>query len=104
MARARKAAIERVFLVGRKLTSEHLVAWVCPAQTQPETLAVVVSRRKHGGAVDRNRVRRRVTEAIRTAGGTSGFDSVWLPNPAVKDLATDVLREELCQILEKMTK
>lgn len=105
VAGAKKVAIERTFRVGRKLTSRHLVVWVCPASEEScGMLAVVVSRRKHGGAVSRNRVRRRVTEAVRTAGGIAGFDSVWLPTPAVKDLSSEALRGELCQILENMTK
>lgn len=104
MAGTKKAAIERTFRTGRKLTSGHLVVWVCPAERPTRTLAVVVSRRKHGSAVRRNRVRRRVTEAVRSAGGTPGFDSVWLPGAGVKDLLSGSLQGEVCQILENLTK
>jgi ribonuclease P protein component len=67
----------------------------------PGRHGLVVSRR-HGGAVQRNRVRRRARAALQRAGGIPpGFDSVIAVRPGEK-VEVARLTEELGQILEKI--
>jgi ribonuclease P protein component len=61
----------------------------------------VVSRR-HGGAVQRNRVKRQARAALELAGGIPpGFDSVIAVRPGGK-VEVRRLTEELAQILEEI--
>lgn len=62
---------------------------------------MVVSRR-HGGAVQRNRIRRRLQEAIRRAGGPpDGTDWVLSPREGANDCDFEQILLEIRQILEE---
>lgn len=60
--------VQRVFKTGRKAVSPWAVLYWEPGETGPPRLAVVTGRRL-GGAVVRNRLRRLYQEAFRSASG-----------------------------------
>lgn len=60
----RAAAFRRVYEQGRKWTGRYLVLWQAAGETDHARLGVVASR-KVGGAVERNRAKRRLREIYR---------------------------------------
>lgn len=57
--------------------------------------------RKHGGAVERNRVRRRLREAVRRSLpllGSFGMDAVVLPREGLGMASFDVLLEDVARL------
>ena len=93
---------QRVLRAGQAMSTPRLTVHTLRREDNlPGRHGFVVSRR-HGGAVERNRVRRQARAALERAGGIPpGFDSVIAVRP---DGRVEVARltEELSQILEKI--
>ncbi|MGH2772283.1 MAG: ribonuclease P protein component [Actinomycetota bacterium] len=95
----RTSEFKRVFAEGRKVVAPELIIHCARNFEGAGRLGIVVSRR-NGNAVQRNRIRRRLKEAVRILGGvTPGFDVVVVARPAAKEARFDRLREQLWKIL-----
>lgn len=86
------------------MKTSHLAAhFVAGQKSNLGRVAIVVSR-KHGGAVQRNRIRRRIREGLRQAGGPPpGVNAVLVARPGVTELAFTEVRKEIIQIMEELT-
>jgi len=84
--------IARVRRRGAKVVTPPLVLWVRPGEADAPRAAVPVSRR-FGSAVRRNRLRRRVREALRCqfADLPTALDVVALPRAGAVDAGPDEL-------------
>jgi ribonuclease P protein component len=85
---------------GAKRTSRSFVVFALP-NGLAESRFGLTTPRKLGKAHDRNRIRRRVREIIRAAGGSipAGFDWVINPRRSVLDQPFADLRSELLKLL-----
>ncbi len=98
----RAASFRRVYEQGRKWTGRYLVLWKAAGETSQARLGVVASR-KVGGAVDRNRAKRRLRETYRRNQyrWPGAVDMVLIARrEIVKARAADVERE-LLQLAER---
>ncbi len=87
----RSADIARVRSRGDKVVTPSLVLFVAPGGCEWPRVAVPVSKR-FGSAVHRNRLRRRVREALRCQlGELPGLDIVALPRQRALDAAPNEL-------------
>lgn len=92
--------IRAVFLYGSRRATRHLAFRIRPNSVGDIRLVVTVSAR-FGGAVARNRIRRRVWEAMRVsaAGVKTGLDVAVSPRPGVWHVPFGVLRAEAQAVL-----
>jgi ribonuclease P protein component len=98
--------VEHVFASGWTISSRNLVLkGLQRPGAEPCRLAVVAGKRL-GAAPIRNRARRRVREALRTAVGSmpAGLDLVVIVRPAVIDMAVVDLAAEVEQALVVATR
>jgi ribonuclease P protein component len=96
------AEFQRVLRAGRAVSTPCLRVHALRREDDgPGRHGFVVSRR-HGGAVDRNRVKRQARAALRLAGGIPpGFDSVIAVRPG-RRVEVASLTEEIRQALEEI--
>ncbi|MFZ5861786.1 MAG: ribonuclease P protein component [Nitrospirota bacterium] len=108
MARiSRSPEIRRIFERGRRLSRGPLTVVGLRRADAPETRrAGVVVGRKFGGAVQRNRVKRRLREVLRTHPECvpAGWDWLLLPRPAVQAWSFTVLHERIAVLFGEWTK
>ncbi len=93
----------RIFANGRRFGSRHLTAIVAAAgETGVTRMAFVVSK-KLGGAVRRNRVRRRLREAARHLIGDRCHDRdiIVIAKPGAEEAGYWGLHEQLAELLAK---
>lgn len=85
----RSADFERVYRQGRSHGNRYLVLYVFPRSGEGEARVGVSVSRKVGGAVDRNRVKRLLREALGASGTVvpEGHDVVVVARPDARDLA-----------------
>ena len=89
---SRSGEFERVYREGRSHASRHLVVYAFPRPgTDGEARLGVSVGRKLGGAVERNRMKRRLREAFWAAAEElpPGHDFVIVARPAAGELAQD---------------
>lgn len=97
-----KSDFQRVFADGRKVVAPEVVVHAAQGQPEAGRLGIVVSKR-NGGAVERNRLRRRLREAVKACGGVPrGYDVVVIARPAGKQAGFDRLKDRLWKILEEL--
>ena len=73
----RHADFERVYKQGRRHFAAHMTVFYLRAE-QGEGLRIGFTvGRALGGAVERNRMKRRLREAVRALAGRSAFQSMW---------------------------
>ena len=93
----------RIFAKGRRFGSRHLTAIVAAAgETGVTRMAYVVSK-KVGGAVRRNRVRRRLREAARDLLGDrcDDRDIILIAKPGAEKVGYWSLHEQLAELLAR---
>lgn len=90
---------QRLRASGRSGRSDGIVAQVVPREG-PARLGVTVGGRT-GGAVLRNRLRRRLKAAYRAHGPTEGVDVVLIARPAATELSFQQLENHVVQALAR---
>ena len=96
----RHADFEDVYRHGKRRAATHMTIFFLlrPEQSQSR-LGLTVSRAL-GGAVARNRIRRRMREALRlSAPWPAGFDIVINPKKSAMDVGFKVLQSEAARLL-----
>lgn len=95
----RTPAIQRVFRDGRPVHGKRVVLFVAPGSGG----SALVAGKKVGGAVQRNRARRVLREALREVapGGVEGHDVVLVARETIRDARTQDLIEEMTELLER---
>lgn len=90
----------RLRRAGRRRAGAHFVAVVAPGRTGQTRLGLAVGRRV-GGAVERNRVKRRVREWFRRSRCTlpAGVDLVIIARTGAADLPGPAVARELGRLL-----
>src|SRR5580704_17479025 len=86
---SRSAEFERVYRQGRSTANRHLVLYAFPNQSAERPRLGLSVSRKVGGAVERNRVKRLLSEAFDQAepGLRPGHDVVVVARPPARELA-----------------
>jgi ribonuclease P protein component len=96
----------------RVFAGRAIVAFATPNSSGGWRVGVTVSRRLRG-AVDRNRLRRRLREAARASllpqpsspaapGGDAGYDVVLIGRPAALDLPLQALSDEAARVRSRL--
>ncbi len=105
-ARLRKHAdFEKVYRNGRRLFSAHMTVFFLPRESGPGSARVGFTvPRAMGTAVERNRMRRRLREAVRLNLGAAGgaVDVVIHPKKSALSAEFAVLGEEIARAFQKM--
>ena len=79
--------------------SELFLVYIMPNKTPVTQLGIVVSKKVKKGAVDRNRIRRRLREAFARVHKKNGVKVVIIPTARVMDTPFKNLTEELKKAL-----
>lgn len=95
-------AIQRVRREGRRWHHPFFILFVAPNNLQTSRFAISASRRL-GKAVQRNRVKRRVREALRPYLPIvqGGYDCVLVARPALVGASFAEIEAGVCQLLER---
>ena len=93
-----KAEFARLKAEGRAVRGEHclVVALECPGE--PRKVAFVASKKAVGGAVQRNRARRRLREIVRRLWPTLAREGIWLMFIAYRSTLTAPHRELVADV------
>jgi ribonuclease P protein component len=95
-----KQEFDKVFDKGKRYHGELLTAVIAKV-SGPAKLGIIVSH-KYGGAVARNRIKRKIREAFRTVTEKiSGVEFVVMPKEQAKRAKTPDLIEDLSSIIHK---
>ena len=95
-----KQGFDSVFDKGKRYHGELMTAVLAKA-TGPTKLGIIVSH-KYGGAVARNRIKRKIREAFRAiAGNITGAEFVIMPKEKAKRAKTPELITDLSSIIHK---
>jgi ribonuclease P protein component len=97
----RKADFDAVYRHGKRRASSHFTVFL-KANDLPESRFGFSIKRALGGAVVRNRIRRRIREAVRLHREeiSAGWDFVIHPKPNVASAAFAVLENDLLRLLK----
>jgi ribonuclease P protein component len=97
----RKADFDAVYRNGKRRSSSHFTVFL-KANELPESRFGFSIKRALGGAVVRNRMRRRIREVIRLHREeiSAGWDFVIHPKPNVENAPFAVLENDLVRLLE----
>lgn len=94
-----RSEISKVFGRGKKHSSPDLSLRSISAEHEQARFAIVVL--KGLGSVGRNRVRRRVREALRLAGDLKpGTDAIIIAGHGIEKIPFNEVRGQICQILD----
>jgi ribonuclease P protein component len=98
----RRAEFEAVYRNGRRRSSRHFVVFLLPRATDVPSRFGTSVKRALGGAVVRNRIRRRIREIIRLHRQEflTGWDMVIHPRAAVATAPFTHLAEELVALIQ----
>ena len=95
--------IVKVLKEGKKFTEKFLILKTLPNDLEETRFAFIISKKFSKKAVNRNRIRRQVSEAIKDNFKTikSGTDAVILSIPGAQERSTEEVRETIKRILIK---
>lgn len=99
-------SLRPIYQKGRPIYSANIKLLYAPAQRPKYRAAVVVSKKVHKSAVVRNRIRRRIYEAVRLFMATTEaqYDLVFVVQTAqVADMSVVDIQNELQSLLKKAT-
>jgi len=93
-----------VYKKGKSFASKHIVVICLGNNLSYNRLGISVSK-KSGNAINRNRIRRRISEIFRTAKTTSlngnGLDIIILPRPFINETSHTELKSQIIHLLQK---
>ncbi len=93
------SAFARVFEEGHSVATGCLVLYISPSEEEGARVGFAVGKRL-GGAVVRNRIRRRMREAFRRlAGSISGADLVFVARGRIVDASQRQIQREMKELL-----
>jgi ribonuclease P protein component len=100
---AESSRFRRVRQEGTSYAHPLLVLMCMPNQRAASRCGVAVSKRAAGNAVDRNRAKRRIREAIRLQWDAiePGWDMVWIARPGVNEAEFSTLQEAATRLLRR---
>lgn len=95
----RASDIARVRAEGKRIRTSLLEVRVAASPRSIPRVAVVVGKHGHG-SVERNRLKRRVRELVRTRilAGLGATDSVWRPGPAAYEATFALLEAQVLSL------
>jgi ribonuclease P protein component len=95
----RGAEIKRILREGRPVDGRRVILFLAPGSGG----FALVAGKKVGGAVQRNRARRILREAVRAIAprGVEGHDVVLVARAAIRDARTQDLIAEMTELLER---
>jgi ribonuclease P protein component len=99
----RRPEFQRIFDEGVRLHGRLMTLVILPNSLDVARLGVVATRRL-GGAVSRNRAKRRARELFRTSKVAGGFDVVVIPRTEFLEATLESLRTEYCALLRRFTR
>lgn len=91
-----------VFKKGRGLRSDSLFLKFVKNETGKTKIAFVVSKKVSNKAVDRNKIKRRLREAVREVGFNQGFDIIIIAQPQALEKDFKGIREEIKSLFKKI--
>jgi len=99
---ARQHEFRRLYRTGNRKSSKSLTVYTCPVQGRRGKVGIVAGKRL-GKAVERNRIRRRIREAIRTnqRGIKANKDLLIVAKPPALGLPCRELTGQLLELLRK---
>lgn len=101
----KRAEFLHVQKVGIKWVCKTMIIQVCPNEDLGQRRGLVVTKKLHKLAVDRNRVKRRlraVTAEILPEYAASNYDFVFIARPQTKDAPYDTLKKDMIWCLKKL--
>ena len=98
-----RTAFQRVFRSGRRRRSGGVVVIVASGIAGPPRVGVVAGAKKVGGAVQRNRAKRRLRAALTGVSLRKGCDYVVIASPAVLSAPLEDVRRWLQRAVEEET-
>ncbi len=96
----RREDFKRVLATGRGRSDAYLVLKVA-AGAAPDSRVGIVTSKKTGGAVERNRVRRRLREILRQTDMKPGSDMVFIARPPAKEAPFSILETSVRGLLKR---
>lgn len=103
-AQAPGRVVEELFRHGRRYSSPKITVLVCEGDAfDPSSgLAVAIAGKKIGGAVNRNRAKRVIREAVRLSGGPwEGFRVAVIARDSLENTPPSEIASQLSGILRK---
>lgn len=89
------------FKHGKKVSTSDLICYSAPSKGVCVKVGFVVSK-KIGGAVTRNRTKRRLSEAFfQTAADLKPLSLVFIPNPEIKEKSFEEIKTQMRNIFKK---
>jgi len=99
----RREEFQAVYERGVKLHSRFATLFLFPNGLAWARLGIAATR-KFGGAVDRNRAKRRIRDVFRRNKIAPGFDIVVIPKRPVLDISLSAFEAEFCRLLERRSR
>lgn len=99
----KKKDFERVFKKGKSVNVDFLVLKFLPNELENSRLGIIVSLKVSKKAVVRNKIRRRIKEAIRLTSGNQGkqADGAIICRPGIEKMSFAQIRETIEKVLQK---
>lgn len=99
----RREEFERIDDWGRKVHAKFGIIFLSDNGLAVARLGIAATR-KFGGAVERNRAKRRIRDVFRRNRIAPGFDIVVIPKRAILDVTLDTFEAEFRGVLERFTR
>lgn len=96
----------RLSVKGRPLYGPYCVLRAWKSGTEPSRIGFVASGKRFKKATERNRIRRRMSEAVASVlkDVPPGYDMIFVAQPEIREVEFEALRESIAHLIEKMPK